>query len=330
VLLAGVCWLSLFLPCWLFPVDYSRSHLDPRSRLAAQECRQLSSLSMSQECKADNEDTAAKASRGIRFGNELVARQVFSMNRVTDDSSWWRLHDQMNEWCVKLGYEKFLSKVMQKNEMRERLMMSREDPAERRDEAAAMLRPESVVTFANEAAVEGAGKDKDKDKSAVKGACKNKGNDQGKAMVKGTHQGSDQGSDDAEEEAVWLALWIQVRFELTNGNTVTLNRASGKGTVKGTVEGKYKLVSKAVVKARQEEEEAVWLAFREQVRIELIKGNEVTLTSGPSDKATSGPVKGPLASMNLGSHEEGSDKGGSDKDKDSSDDGRRGASSSKE
>jgi hypothetical protein len=328
VLLAGVCWSNLFLPCWLFPVDYSRSHLDPRSRLAAQECRQLYSLSMSQECKADNEDTAAKASRGIRFGNELVARQVFSMNRVRQQLVEVARPDE--KWCVKLGYEQFLSKVMQKNEMRERLMMSREDPAERRDEAAAMLRPESVVTFANEAAVEGAGKDKDKDKSAVKGACKNKGNDQGKAMVKGMHQGSDQGSDDAEEEAVWLALWIQVRFELTNGNTVTLNRASGKGTVKGTVEGKYKLVSKAVVKARQEEEEAVWLAFREQVRIELIKGNEVTLTSGPSDKATSGPVKGPLASMYLGSDEEGSDKGGSDKDKDSSDDGRRGASSSKE
>ncbi len=41
----------------------------------------------------------------------------------------------MNEWCVKLGYEGFLTKVMQENEMRERMMLSREDSAERRDEA---------------------------------------------------------------------------------------------------------------------------------------------------------------------------------------------------
>jgi hypothetical protein len=278
---------------------------------------------MSQECKADNEDAAARASRGIRFGNELVARQVFFNNRVTDDKSWDRLHDQMNEWCVKLGYEGCLSKVLRKNEMRERVMLSKEDSAERRDEAVAVLRPESVVTFASEATVQGAGKDKGKDKATVKGAGKNK---EGKATVEGKDKGNDQVSDDAEEEAVWFALWIQVRFELTNGNTVTLNRAPGKGTVMGAVEGKYKLVSKAVVKARQEEEEAVWLAFREQVRNELIKGNEVTLTSGPSDKATSGPVKGPLASMYQGSDEEG--KEGSDKDKDSSNDGRRGASSS--
>jgi hypothetical protein len=281
---------------------------------------------MSLECK----------STGIRLHNELVARQVFSMNRVTDDKSWWRMHDQMNEWCVKLGYEEFLSKVMRKNEMRERVMMSREDSAERRDEEAAMLRPESLVTFASEATVKGAGKDNGKDKATVKGVGKNKGHEKIKATVKGKDKGNDQESDDAEEEASWLALWIQVRFELTNGNTVTLHKAPGKSTVKGkgmvmeTVEGKYKLVSKAVVKARQEEEEAVWFAFREQVRIELIKGNEVILTSGPSDKATSGPVKGPLASMYQGSDEEGSDKEGSDKDKDSSDDGRRGASSSKE
>jgi hypothetical protein len=266
----------------LFAFVYFRSHLDPRTRFAAQDSRNLSSLSMSLECK----------SRGIRFGNELVARQVFSMNRATDDQSLGRVHDQMNEWCVKLGYEGALAKVMRKNELRERVMMSREDSAEHKDVAAAMLRPESLVTFASEATVEGVGKD----------------------------NGKEQSSDDAEEEASWFALWIQVRFDLTNGNTVTLNKAPGEGTVKETVDGKYKLVSKAVVKARQEEEEAVWLAFREQVRIELNKGNEVTLTSGPSGKATSGPVKGPLTSMYEGS----------DEDKDSSDDGRRGASSSEE
>jgi hypothetical protein len=247
---------------------------------------------MSLECK----------SRGIRFGNELVARQVFFKNRVTDEKSWDRLHDQMNEWCVKLGYEAFLIKVMQENEMRERVMLSREDHSERWDEAVAMLRQERLVTFASEATVKGAGKDRGKDKAAVKGAGKNMGNDKGKATAKGKDKGKDQGSDD-EEEAVWFALWIRVRIELTSGNTVTLDKAPGKGTDMGTVKGKCKLVSKAVVEARQEEEEAVWLAFREQVRIELIKGNPVTLTSGPSDKATSGPVI-----MYEGSIKEGSDK----------------------
>jgi hypothetical protein len=118
----------------------SPSLLCPRSRLAAQESSldNLSSLSMSLECK----------SRGIRFRNELVARQVFFMNRFTDDKSWWRLHDQMNELCVKLGYEGFLTKVMQENEMRERIMLSREDSAERRDEAEDKLKIEDKLSLA--------------------------------------------------------------------------------------------------------------------------------------------------------------------------------------
>jgi hypothetical protein len=93
---------------------------------------------MSLECK----------SRGIRFRNELVARQVFFMNRFTDDKSWWRLHDLMNELCVKLGYEGFLTKVMQENEMRERIMLSREDSAERRDEAEDKLKIEDKLSLA--------------------------------------------------------------------------------------------------------------------------------------------------------------------------------------
>jgi hypothetical protein len=69
----------------------------------------------------------------------------------------------MNEWCVELGYEACLLKVMRKNALRERIMMSREDPAHRRDEAAAMMRPESLVTFASEAT------DKGKDKLKIEG-----------------------------------------------------------------------------------------------------------------------------------------------------------------